>query len=220
LNFKEFGLTHGAYTAKLWAEVKVGNNIIPVDPVYKNIIVAKKGESSTIISLCLFDTELTQYNTFAIPVYVYNEKNNTEGKLTVTLTENETTKDTWTNVPNLGTNVDKSIWHYTPEIAGEGILLSASCGGQVVSIPVTVKDIGIDLNEVPGYAFKLKASDHGSNSSLQNWKIGENKGLTFSDNFDWINGGKGSELDEEGGYRQYIAVRAGTDMTINYALWE
>jgi hypothetical protein len=44
--------------------------------------------------------------------------------------------------------------------------------------------------------------------------------LTFSENFDWVNGGLKTEVDEEGNINNYICVRQGTTMTINYKLFE
>jgi hypothetical protein len=89
-----------------------------------------------------------------------------------------------------------------------------------------------DVEEDTGYAFKIKASDISGNDMLRSWsttlsssiydKWPQNKktiGLEFSSNFDWINGGLKQETLANGQKRNYICVRAGTTMTINYDLF-
>ena len=44
--------------------------------------------------------------------------------------------------------------------------------------------------------------------------------LSFSDNFDWINGGLKSETAEDGNNRQFVNIKAGSTMTINYPLFK
>ena len=219
LKFSEHNMIHGAHMVKMWSEVKVGNNVVQTDPIYKNIIVAQDDNPNTIISICLFDKKLVQYNTVGIPVYIYSRKN-ISGNASVNLLENGAIKDTWNNVPNLGEDEKKSLWSYTPVFSGDAILLTVQSGGQEKTVSVDVENIGVTIEEKPGYAFKFKASEFSSNTNVENWKIGNNLGLSFSDNFDWINGGLGSEVDEEGGHRQFFAIKAGTTMTINYSLWE
>ena len=213
LKFADFNMTHGAHTIKMWAVARVGIEEIPTEPIYKNIIVAKDDDPTTIISVNLFEKELTQYNTVSIPVYIYN-KNNTAGTATVSLIENGSLKDQWTNVPNLGADPNKSMWNYTPTIAGDAIILTVQSGGQEYSTTVAIKGIDISFEEKPNYAFKFKANEFSSNANIQNWNM-----ASFSDRFDWINGGLQSEDDDEGGRRQYFAIKAGSTMTINYDMW-
>jgi hypothetical protein len=87
LKFSDYNLTHGSHVIKMWAEADLGGGeTVPTAPIYRNIVVAQDGNNNTIISICLFEKELTQYNTVAIPVYIYN-KNNT-GTYSVNLIEN------------------------------------------------------------------------------------------------------------------------------------
>jgi hypothetical protein len=83
LKFSDYNLTHGSHIIKMWAEADLGGGEkVPTQPIYKNVVVAQKGNNNTIISICLFEKELTQYNTIKIPVYIYNE-NNIAGTYTV-----------------------------------------------------------------------------------------------------------------------------------------
>jgi hypothetical protein len=70
--------------------------------------------------------------------------------------------------------------------------------------------------EVGGYVFRLKASDFAGEDALKNWNS-NGVTATFSDNFDWVNGGIKDEEDAAGNTRQYINIKAGSYMTINYS---
>jgi hypothetical protein len=146
LKFADFNMTHGAYTIKMWATTKIGVEDVPTEPIYKNIIVAQEGNSSTIISVGLFKKELMQYNTVSIPVYIY-DKDNTAGTAIVNIIENGSVKDQWFDVPNLGTDINKSIWNYTPTITGDTISLVIQSGGSEYTNTIAVKGIGIDIKE-------------------------------------------------------------------------
>ena len=69
-----------------------------------------------------------------------------------------------------------------------------------------------------GLAFSLKASDISGNAQLK--QLEQEGKITFSQNFDWTNGGLKSEVDENGNISNYICVRQGTTMTLNYKLFE
>ena len=220
LKFNEYNLTHGTHTIKLWAEADLGEGeVIPTPPIYKNIMVAEEGNTNTIISICLFEKELTQYNTIAIPIYIYNDSN-IAGTYAVTLMEDSIIKTQWENVPNLGADETKSIWYYTPLYASDAITLAVSAGGSSESITVAVKGLGVSLDEKAGYALKFKANEFSSNTDIQSWSAQNGKYKAhFSSNFDWINGGIGSEKDDSNGDRQFVLVKAGTYMDIDYPLW-
>ena len=99
--------------------------------------------------------------------------------------------------------------------------LTVSSGGSSKSVVVSIKGLGIKLEEKPGYAFKFKANEFSSDTDIQNWTAQNGKyKVNFSSNFDWFNGGVGSERDEEFGDRQFVAVKAGTEMEINYPVWK
>ena len=82
-------------------------------------------------------------------------------------------------------------------------------------LQIDVESLGIKIEEEPGYAFKFKASEFADNSTIKNWS---SKGVTidFSPKFDWVNGGLKTEIDENKNARQYVCVKAGSTMTINY----
>jgi hypothetical protein len=59
LDFVERNLWHGAHKIEMYATAVVSGSTVSTDHVIKNIIVAKEGDESAIISCGLFDTNLT-----------------------------------------------------------------------------------------------------------------------------------------------------------------
>jgi hypothetical protein len=111
------------------------------------------------------------------------------------------------------------MWYYTPtEPGSHRLMISYDNIEDYIDIEVVeleIKDFG---KEVLGYDFKLSAAAFTSNALLQQWNY-NGVNLTFSSGFDWINGGLKTEIDENGFRRNYICVKAGDTMTINYQLF-
>ena len=208
----EYNLTHGSHTFEMYITAEVdGTELPPTKSVYKNIMFAQPGNTLPIINVGAPTEKLTQYNTIQIPVTVYI-LNNVAGTATVVLKENSVIKDTWTNIKNQETH----YWAYTPTSSGM-LPLAVQCGQTEKTFTVEIEAVDIDINEVSGYAFKFKANEFASNTAIQNWTDGT-ASVSFSPKFDWINGGLGSERDEVGGTRQFVKIKAGSEMTINYPL--
>ena len=213
-NPAEYNLTHGAHKFAMRAgtllDGAADEEYTPY--IYYNLMFKDVLNTTPIIRVDLFETTLTQYNTIMIPIYLYSE-DNTIGNASLTLKEDGIEKDTWENVANN----EKRVWSYTPTSAGMHIL-SVHCGDVEASCIVNVTALNINNSEVPGYTFKFKASDFASNNAVQNWNS-NGVNASFSSKFDWINGGLQSEKDGSGNNRQYFAIKAGSQMTINYNLW-
>ena len=214
LNFKERNLTHGAHKVEMYVTANIGGGEARTPSIFKNIIIVEENSLSTIISVGLFDKELTQYNTIKIPILIYDPMN-TGGTAIVTLRENGDVRDTWENVQNLD---NTRAWSYTPTISGD-ITLTVQCSGIEKSLTVKINKLDINIEETTGYAFKFKANEFASNSNVQSW-FSNGINATFSDNFDWINGGLKSETAEDGNNRQFVNIKAGSTMTINYPLFK
>ena len=208
----EYNLTHGSHTFEMYITAEVdGTELPPTKSVYKNIMFAQPGNTLPIINVGAPTEKLTQYNTIQIPVTIY-VLNNVAGTATVVLKENSVIKDTWTNIKNQETR----YWAYTPTTSGM-LPLAVQCGQTEKTFTVEIEAVDIDVNEVDGYAFRFKANEFASNTAVQNWTDGT-ASVSFSPKFDWINGGLDSERDEAGGTRQFVKVKAGSQMTINYPL--
>ena len=222
------GLPHGTHTVEMYMDAVIGLETLPTPRKKYQLIFIDADEISPVIAYNLTDDTMQQYDTTTIEVVAY-DPGSQNGKTNITIREDDVDVDTLTDVDNGG----KVTWNYTPVNYGEK-KITFVCGTTEVyfNIQVTKIDLG-DTEETTGYAFKLKASDLSSNAALQNWSAQltdsiynswaeEDKtvNLTFSDNFDWINGGLQQEELPEGGRRNYICVRAGTTMTINYDLFK
>ena len=199
-------LAHGAHKVELYLTATINGNSETTEPQVHEIIVVRPSNTTTIISSSFTQTSMEQYDTVAIPIMIYTP--NATLTNNVILAADGVTISTWDNV-------DRTLhyWNYSPTSTGEKVL-TITVGSVTKTITITVISISIDNEEVSGYDFKLKASEIVSNADLQS-----NNLLTFSNNFDWINGGIKSEKDENNNIQQYICVKAGTTMTINKQLF-
>lgn len=216
-NFITYGLQHGAHKVTIWAEGTMEEAIITTEKISKTFIFVDNNNTNPIISCPMYDFTLTQYETTRIPLIIYDSNQN-NGKISfpVQLYEDGVKKDEWKEIDNLSLN----YWNYSSSETGVKNL-RISCGTAELNLVVNIKVLNIGVTEVTANrVFKLKASEISSNEMLKNWKsvYGEDKiiNLSFSDNFDWLNGGL--QADDEG--NPYIGVRAGTTMTINYKPFE
>ena len=91
-------------------------------------------------------------------------------------------------------NRDLQYIPYTFGISGTLNLNLSSPGADPWTHEMTISPLALDVEEVPGYAFSLKASNFSGNDEIR--KLEEDGLLTFSPNFDWINGGLKTEIDE------------------------
>lgn len=206
--------THGSHSIVRYIIGTVNGVEIKTAQQTHDMIFAVDGINTPIISTSFNTRVMTQYNTVQIPIVVYNPSSTTS---TVYLYENGNLVSTWTGV-------DRSVhyWNYSPTTYGTKTL-TITCGETSKSLTIEVEELDIDEAEVSGYDFRFKASEIATNSAAQNWSAttvaGSPVTVTYSNNFDWVNGGLHTEEDEEGHIRQYFAVRAGTTMTINYDLF-
>ena len=206
-----FNITHGAHKFELKGKAIISGMEVETKSIVHYVIFAERGNNSYIISVGLKNNELVQYDTTYIPIIIYGAEN-VNGSATITLRESGVIKSTIENAKNLTIYQ----WAYTPSIAGS-YPLTIQCGTSENTFVVNVKSVNIDNEEVKEYAFKFKASDFANNTAIQRWN---DNGISasFSERFDWINGGlKFNENDAIHG--QFVRVKAGSQMTINYPLF-
>ena len=205
---------HGVYTAEMYMTATINGQSKETEHIKHDFIVAEEGNNTPIIAATLPDDTIDQYTTTVIPFVVYTPNATTS---TVTLAVDGVVIDTRENVGRI-----TQKWYYTPTTEGAKVLTITS-GATTKTLNVTVARVNINNNEIGNYAFKLKASELPSNTALQNWYFDEQNPTTsklqFSNNFDWINGGLQTELDENNQVRQYIRVKSGTTMTIPYKMF-
>lgn len=211
--------THGSHAVVRYMTGYVNGETIKTAQQAHDMVFVVAGNSLPVIATSFNTNTMTQYNTVQIPIVVYDPSNPTT---TVTLKENGITVSTWTGV-------DRTVhyWNYSPITYGTKTL-TISCGMTTKTIVIDVEELDIDEAEVTGYDFRFKASEMATNDSVRNWSstytpVGSNTpqtvDITFSQNFDWVNGGLHTETDENGHLRQFFVVRAGTTATFNYNLF-
>lgn len=207
-------LSHGSHFVELYLTATINNTNIESEHLYHDLIFADSEVMTPIVASSYPDnTTIIQYNTAQIPIVVYDPTSLTTD---VVLSIDGVVVSTWNNI-------DRTVhyWNYTPSDYGNKVL-TISCanvyGTFTRTINMIVEALDIDNAEIDGYSFRLKASDLAGNSALQTWSSNDVT-ATFSDNFDWNNGGIQTELDDNGNIRQYICVKAGTTMTINHKLF-
>ena len=202
-------LAHGSHLVEIYCTATVNNTLITSESVFHDMIFVDENNNTPIISCPVQEATISQYNTIQLPIVVYTHNSLTSD---LTLKEGDNVIAEWDDV-------DRTVhyWNYTPNTAGSKTL-SIICGSVTKYISITATQLDIDNEEISGYAFRLKASDLAGNSALQSWN---SNGVTasFSENFDWNNGGIKTELDEDDQVRQYICVKAGTTMTLDYELF-
>ena len=218
----EHNLSHGTHTCEMFLTATIDNINETTDSQFHDIIILEPSNITPIISSSplienmkkdqdgnfikneegIFIQEMEQYDTIEIPIVIYTPNSTLTNN--VILKVDGVIKDTWDNV-------DRKLhyWNYSASTTGTKIL-TISVGEVTKTIIIEVINISIGNAEVEGYDFKIKASDIISNTILQN-----NSLLTFSNNFDWINGGIKSERDINNNIQQYICIKAGTTMTVN-----
>ena len=208
-------LSHGAHRFELYMTATISGVNERSTSVFHDVIIAKAENNTPIIACSINATTMEQFDTLRIPIVIYTPNQATSN---ATLAVNGSTITTWTDI-------DTTIhyWYYTPSSEGTKTLTITS-GATTKTITVTVTAININNEEVSGYDFKLKASEFASNNALREWYCDSQhpttSRITFSNNFDWVNGGLKTEFDENNNAQQYICVKAGTAMTIPYKLFE
>lgn len=200
-------MSHGVHTFSMYVTTNVNGTTFTTPTVSYPVIFAEEGNKMPIIASPIGNFSMQQYDTKLIPLVIY-DATSAEGRVEMAIQENSTAKAVLTGL----TSGERFNWSYSPLESGENVL-SFICGVASLNIRVWVEEINFGaLKEPDDYVFKLKASLISSNENLKNW---ENKGIraTFSENFDWINGGLKQEEDNG---TPYICIKAGTSMTINY----
>lgn len=198
-------LAHGSHFVTLRLSATVNSETIYSDPVSHDMIFVDETSNVPIVASSFSQTQMMQYDTVSIPIVVYDPASLTAN---VDLAVGGTAVAHWTNI-------DRTVhfWNYSPNDYGDKVL-TITCGSTTKTINIHVNKLNIDNEEVTGYTFRMKSSEITGNDALRAWSS-NGVDATFSNNFDWNNGGIKSEIDDDGNIRQFICVKAGTRMTIN-----
>lgn len=203
-------LEYGTHTCEMYVTAEVNGITYQTPSIFNEITFIGSG-TSTILSVPFYTTVATQYDTLNIPFMVYDPD---QESCDVSFYVND--------IRIGGDTYDRSLhyWPYTLTEYGSVKLTIMSDNEEAKKdFELVINHLDLEVEEVSGSAFTLKAQNFSSNSEIREW---EHNGVTlsFSDNFDWENGGLQTELAEDGSIQKYICVRQGTRMTINYNLFE
>lgn len=185
--------SHGSHVILAWIETTVNGEIITTTPLRHVGIWTETGNYEPVISVYNDTVDIPQFSTGLIEYMVYDPLNQT---CSISLLEGCETLSELT--------VDRNIqqWAYRATKA-ETIKLSIRYSDtNYKEITVNVESLGYDINPVTeGLVLDIDPTGH-SNSETDRTEFGYTDGegvnhpFTFSDNFDWINGG--FQLDSEG----------------------
>ncbi len=207
-------LSHGSHTIEMWLKTTV-NGVEFETPHQKNeIACVEENNTTAILTVPFYQEETMQYDTINIPYYVYDPKANTTN---VQYSINDIKQLATEYAATQGI---QHVWPCTLNTVGNSklkIYLTSGEASKEINVLVKSLDLG-DLGEDATSVFELRANTLINDDDLKNWKIGNDLGLEFSENFDWDNGGFQTETID-GQTRAYICVKNGTRMIIKYPLF-
>lgn len=203
-------LSYGAHSVHMRLGTKIDNDYLYTDTITHELTFIKGG-TKPILTVPFYELTANQYDTVDIPFLIY-DPDSTEVEVQFRVGD----------IPVSTQKYNRNLQSipYTFGISGTLTLSLTSANADPWEYEISVAPLALDVEEVPGYAFSLKASNFSGNDEIKNWSAGNGVNLTFSPNFDWINGGLKTEKDENGYLRKYICVKNGTTMTINYDLFK
>ena len=208
-------LSYGAHKFTMWVTAFVGGINISTNKVEHMLTFIKGDETSPILTVPYFVEKARQYDTIRIPFLVYRPGAE-KLKVSFYVDNVEVLTDEYAT-----TVAEPHYWPYTLGRAGEVKLKIAFTSFPDIFYETILQVAPLDLGiqePTEGKTFSLKASDISGNAQLKQLEA-EGK-ISFSSNFDWSNGGLQTEIDDKGNISNYICVRQGTTMTINYKLFE
>lgn len=206
-------LGYGAHKCSIHLTAIVNGQEYSTPPIVNEVTIIRGG-TGTIITVPYYNKNAEQYETVVIPFLVYNPES---AKTKIIFEVNDVA------IPNDADydGHDRSLQEWPYSISTYGSLkltIKAADNTTRKDIILTVNASDLDISEVSGYAFSLKANAFSSNSELRSWN---SNGVTvsFSPNFDWINGGIKTAKNDNGDIEKFICVRQGTRMVVNYPLF-
>lgn len=219
--------THGVHTLRIWCTGEIGGKTISTD-VYTYVLMFKESGNNTPIIRIKAPETLEQYSAANIYYNVVDPLNEVIDEVTI-YDENGTILSSVANITSA-----EQTYEFKPTIAkNTTITIKYKDKTESVSIEVTkfpyeisavTKDLmldfvptgrtnsDVDYNVFKNNAYTIEIDDETGEEVQKEIPMT----WSFSDNFDWINGGW--QRDEAGD--TYFCVKAGTSVAFNYKLFE
>lgn len=219
--------SHGVHTLRIWCTGEIGGITIPTD-VYTYVLMFKEAGNNTPIIRIKAPETLEQYSSANIYYNVVDPLNEIIDEVTI-YDENGTILSSVANITSA-----EQTYEFKPTVAkNTTITIKYKDKTESVNIDVTkfpyeisavTKDLmldfvptgrtnsDIDYNVFKNNAYTIELDDETGEEVQKEIPMT----WSFSDNFDWINGGW--QRDEAGD--TYFCVKAGTSVAFNYKLFE
>lgn len=173
-------------------------------------------KGSVILGTSFNLTTVKQYDNITLPIFIYYVGEGVLPALSFSTPTGTITKTDWSNR-------SWTKFNYSFQEAGEQEF-NFVCGNSslTISIMVSEEQIGLLGTEVANYGFKFLPNSFIDNSQILNWEyddLGENVNFSFSESFDWINGGLQSHMAEDGSLYFSFKIKAGNKVTVPLSLF-
>ena len=200
----------GVYQLKAYLTAVVGNKTITSEPIYRDLVWKDEDSDSLILGSPYRDRTVSvmQYDTISIPYTVAGSA--TEYEVSYYADDMSTAIDSTTL-----RNTNGGTWKYKPLAKGNHTL-RIQVEDQYITINLVVEEMTTDIEPVDAdlvLDFNPQGLNNNSNAA-KNWTNGTYH-LTTSSNFDWYNGGYGSDADGE-----YFLIKSGTRAYFDYKMFK
>ena len=219
--------SHGVHTLRIWCTGEIGGKTISTD-VYTYVLMFKENGNNTPIIRIKAPETLEQYSAANIYYNIVDPLNEVIDEVTIC----DETGAVLSSVANI-TSAEQT-YEFKPTVAKTTTITvkykdqSASVSIEVTEFPYEISAVTRDLmlDFVPTGRTNSDMDYNVFKNNAYTTEIDDETGeeiqteipmtWTFSDNFDWINGGW--QRDEAGD--TYFCVKAGTSVAFNYKLFE
>ena len=205
--------SHGAHVIQAWLETTSNGELITTTPLRHVGIWTETGNYNPVIAVYNDTLEVAQFATGLIDYMVYDPVNQT---CAVSLLEGYNTVSELT--------VDRNIqqWAYRPTKTGSVNLMIRYSEEIYATVAVNVTSLGYDISPVTeGLVLDIDPTGHSNNETSRadfgyTDAEGANHPFTYSDNFDWNDGG--FQIDENG--VTAFVIKRGTYITADRSLFD
>jgi len=202
---------HGAHTITAWLEATVEDSTITSDTLSHVGLWVDSTASTPIVAVLPSAITAAQYSTVSIKYLVYDPSSESA---TAYLRENGTLKSS--------VSVGRTLQTWAYRVMNESTTtLTITCGNATATCTVTGTSSGVVINPVTaGLVLDVDPTGHSNaEAGYANFGYDDANGtrhpFTFSDNFDWTNGG--FQLDDDG--ITAFVIKRGTTVTLDRSLF-
>ena len=203
--------SHSAGAYKLEVYLTANNGAIKTSSIYRDLVWYEPNSNDIILaSPYRGNTEnVTQYDTLNIPYTVI-------GGNTSTYTVKYFVDDLENSINEvILSNTNNGLWTYQANLQEGSHTLMIQVGEESISFTLNVKSLDIDIAQVvDNLAIDFNPAGITNTSTRRLWTNGLYN-LSVSDNFDWYNGGYGSDANGD-----YFLVKAGTRAIFDYKMFK